>query len=157
VSAVVRSWLAFAAVAAGIIHLALAVSSSVSIPLAIVGVLEFGWGLFAMAAARLAAPRATIAGAFVAVAASIGLLFLPDPPPAFPLLVAALFEFFIAATIAVHLRSPREARAPSTRRYVLGLLAGGIVVAALTLPALAATTFDGAPVTPSDFIDDHGH
>jgi hypothetical protein len=156
VSPIVRAWLAFAAVAAGIIHLALAVNSPVSVALALLGVFEFGWGLFVMAAARLVAPRVTIAGAFVAVAASVGLLFVPDGPSAIALLIAAVFAFFVATTIAISLRrSPRIM--PSTRRYVLGLLAGGIVVAALTVPALAATTFDNVQVSPGDFVDEHGH
>ena len=155
-SPVVRAWLAFAAVAAGILHLALAVDSSVSIALAILGVLEFGWGLFVMAAARLAAPRATIVGVFVAVAASVALLFVPDAPAAFPLLIAAFLELCVAVVIAVHLRWPRSSTTVSTGRYVLGLLAGGLVVVAIAAPALAVATV-GSQAPAGSFIDEHGH
>ena len=105
-SPVIRGWLAFAAVAAGIVHLALAVDSVVSPALALLGVLEFGWGLFVMAAARVAAPRVAIGGAFVAVAASVGLLFVPSGPNAVPVLIALLLQFFVAIALAVTLRRP---------------------------------------------------
>lgn len=152
-SPIVRAWLAFAAVGAGIVHLALAVNSAVSIALALLGVLEFGWGLFVMAAARLVAPRVTIGGAFAAVAASIGLLFLPDGPSAIALLIAAALAFFVAVTIAVSLRRT-AASTPSTGRYVLGILAGGLVIAAVVAPALASTTVQDLSV---EFVDQHGH
>jgi hypothetical protein len=59
--AVVRAWLGFLALGAGLIHLALATGAPVAVaaPLLVVGAAEFGWGVFAFTGPRIPAPRAT--------------------------------------------------------------------------------------------------
>jgi hypothetical protein len=62
------------------------------------------------------------------------------PLPFLPLAIATVFELFVAAVLGAHLRRSVEPVAPpSAGRYLAGLLAGSLAVAALTTPALAAT------------------
>ncbi len=58
-----------------------------------------------------------------------------------PLAVATLFELFIVAVLGSHLRREehRTPRPPGTARYLVGLIAGAIVIGGLTAAALAAT------------------
>ena len=60
-----------------------------------------------------------------------------------PLAIATLFELFIALAIAVSLRRARVVAPVATGRFVIGLLAGAIVIGVLTATALAVS----APVT----------
>jgi hypothetical protein len=188
VSAVARSWLAFAAVGAGLVHLALVIGSAPASAavFAVIGVLEFAWGLFTVATGRVAAPRAALVGALVPAAFWVVAIFatsaahLPQLATSLrvlPLLVATLLELFVAATIAVSLRrssvSPRATAASSTAasstaarstaarsttgRQLFGIAAGIVVIAALTAPALAATQV-GELALPAGTFDDHaGH
>ena len=153
-STLTRSWLAFAAIGSGLIHLALVVGSplGLGIVLALLGLVEFGWGVLTFARESVALPRTVLAGALAPVLVWALLLVsatISETPavaealPLLPLGIAALFELFIAATIAIHLRragkSDAAPTAPGVGRYLLGLALGALVVAALTTPALAAT------------------
>ncbi|CAN5177682.1 hypothetical protein BH11ACT4_BH11ACT4_10140 [soil metagenome] len=156
---ITKAWLAFAAVGAGLIHFALVVGSPLplGIVLAVVGLAEFGWGVVTFAREDVALPRLVLVGALAPLLAW-GLLLVTSTAaenpsiarslPLFPLAIAALFELFIAVTLAAHLRrlgSARPApRPPGIGRYLLGLAAGALLVAALTTPALAATQAGGA-------------
>ena len=142
VSPLVRGWIAFAAVGAGLIHLALVISAPLfgGILLAIVGIAEFAWGVMVMFDERFLVPRLAV----VAVLAPIGLwiaALLLDAASfqPFPLAIASVLELFIAIAIAVSLRRSGDPKPVSTRRYVLGLAAGAVVVGVLTGPALGAT------------------
>jgi hypothetical protein len=142
VSAIVRGWIAFAAVGAGLIHLALVISAPLlgGVLLAGVGILEFAWGVMVMFDERFLVPRLAV----VAVLAPIGLWIAAVVLDAesfrpFPLAISSLLELFIALALAISLRRPREPRSVGTRRYVLGLTAGALVVGLLTGPALGAT------------------
>jgi hypothetical protein len=63
--------------------------------------------------------------------------------------IAAAFELFIAGTIAVYLRrvaaashpdaAPAPTQTQSVGRYLAAVFVGGLLVGALTTPALAAT------------------
>ncbi|MGN6503171.1 MAG: hypothetical protein ACTHKX_09785, partial [Pseudolysinimonas sp.] len=57
----IRAWAGFAALGAGLIHLALAIGSPVAaaVPLGIVGGAEFVWGVLAVAGPRAPLPRVT--------------------------------------------------------------------------------------------------
>lgn len=159
-----RSWVAFAAVGAGLIHLALVIGAPplVGVPLALVGLAEFGWGVLTFAREQLLVPRVAIVFGVVPVllwavvlavapdaAASLGLL---------PLAVASLFGLFVATILGRHLRRPDATTAPpGIARYLVGLLLGGLVVAALTAPALAATEAGGSTVSGDLFLPSHGH
>jgi hypothetical protein len=151
-STITRTWLAFAAVGTGLIHFALVVGSplALGVILAIIGLLEFGWGVLTFARETVPFPRLVLVGALAPLLGWGALLVIStaaeDPAiasalPFFPLAVASLFELFIATVVAVHLRRASEVSpvAPSVARYLLGLAAGALVVAALTTPALAAT------------------
>ena len=153
-SPIVRGWIAFAAVGAGLIHLALVISAPLlgGILLAAVGIGEFAWGVMVMFDERFLVPRLAV----VAVLAPIGLwiaalLLDADSFRPFPLAIATLFELFIAITLALILRPPRSPRPVGTRRYALGLAGGAVVAALLTGPALGATEAGRLATDPSVF------
>ena len=153
-STITRTWLAFAALGTGMIHLALVISSPlpIAVVLLILGLIEFGWGVLTFVRERIAHPRWVLLGALLpillwglltaiataleapAIASSLGLTALG---------FATLLELFVAGTLAVQLRRGVDfsapSRMPSAVRYLSGLLVGGLVVAAMTTPALAAT------------------
>jgi hypothetical protein len=155
VSTITRTWLAFAAIGTGLIHLALVVGSPlpVGIVLAALGILEFGWGVLTFARDLPLAPRAALivgiapilAWSLVVVVATLAHnSVLATSLDLFPLAVATIFELFAVAVLSVYLRKRTAKDAPAPRdpsawRYLLGVLIGGIAVASLTTPALAAT------------------
>ena len=151
-----RSWIAFAAVGAGLIHLALVISAPLvgGILLAGIGITEFAWGVLVMFDERFLVPRVAAFAAIAPVALWILALVLGVQSfrPA-PLAVATLFELFVAMAIAVSLRRGGSAGALSTGRFVIGLLVGALVIGALTAAALASTT----PADDSVLFDDRGH
>lgn len=154
---VIRLWLAFAALGAAVIHLA--VGASAPLPLAItlvgLGAAELGWGIATLVRGRLVAPQATLVAALVPVfvwgaSATLGSGFgLPVEAtrlPLFPMAVASLFNIFLAGSLAVSARRNRAgsptadaAAAPQGWRFLTGLLIGGMLFSGLTTPALAAT------------------
>lgn len=151
-----RSWVAFASVGAGLIHLALVISAPLvgGILLATIGIVEFAWGILVMFDARFLVPRVAVFVALAPVALWLAALalgvqsFLPAP-----LAIATLFELFIAVTSALVLRRDRVAGALSTARFVVGVLAAALVIGALTALALAMS----APVTGILFDDGVHH
>jgi hypothetical protein len=157
-NAVVRAWLGFFALGAGLIHLALVIGSpwAVGVPLLVIGIAEFAWGVFAFTAATVPFARAARVGAVVPILSWAALLLFVggDTVPGIrvlPMLVASLLDLAVAIAITVVLRRPADpARRPiGSGRYLLGLGAGALVVAALTTPALAATE-------AGDFAQPHG-
>lgn len=152
-----RTWLSFAAIGAGVVHLALVISSPlpIAIPLVAFGVAELTWGALILVRDRLVLPRVAQVGALaplilwslVTVAAT--LLNTPSVGSALrfvPMGIAAVFELFIAAVLSIHLRHQsnpdwvaRQPRPESAVRYLGAILVAGILVGALTAPALAAT------------------
>ena len=151
-SPITRSWIAFAAVGAGLIHLALVISAPLlsGVLLAGIGIAEFAWGVLVMFDERFLVPRVAVVAALAPVALWIVSLGVQAFRPA-PLAIATLFELLIAIAIAVSLRRGRSATQPRTRSFVIGLLAGALVIGALTAIALSVT----AP-TASTFIFDDG-
>lgn len=150
-STITRGWIAFAAIGTGLIHLAIVIG--VPLPfgsaLLVIGLAELTWGVCAMARTRLPLPRAAFAGALIpvllwaavlSVAVALDTPSIAAPLPFLPLAIATVLELFAAAVLGVHLRRPVAPVAePSAGRYLAGLLAGSLAVAALTTPALAAT------------------
>jgi hypothetical protein len=148
-----RTWLAFAAFGAGLIHLAIAAGSALplAVPLAGLGAAELGWGVAILHLGRLIAPRTVVAislmpllgwGGSAAVMPGLGMPLAGLP--LFPLAVASLFNLFIAVVVAIELRGvaalpEAAARTDQGGRYLIGLVAAGILVSGLTTPALAAT------------------
>ena len=166
-----RGWLGFAALGAGLVHLALVIGSPVpaAIALVVVGAAEFGWGVFAFTAPRLPVPRIARIAALVPILGWVAVLLISGVAGAaaigglrvLPMLVASLLDLVIAIGITGMLRRDpgRPASPLRPRRYLLALGAGALVVAAITLPALAATEAGGAGGEPVDvnLPGDHGH
>jgi hypothetical protein len=147
-----RSWLAIAALSAGLLHLALVVSASLpaAIALGALGIAEVVWGLLAFARDDVAAPRLARAVAFtpvvtwsllVVVSTLVEAPVLTESLTLLPMLVATAFELFAAAVLSVRLRDAAGAvsSAPTAARYLVGLAAGAFVAGLLVTPALSAT------------------
>jgi uncharacterized membrane protein YccF (DUF307 family) len=152
-STITKTWVAFAAIGTGLIHFALVIGAPLGLGLALAALafLEFGWGVLTFARDTVASPRVALVFAIVPVLLW-GLLLvistIAEMPglaaslPFIPFAVATIFELFIACVLAVHLRRDQEKEAPqipSVGRYLLSLIAGALLVAGLTTPALAAT------------------
>jgi hypothetical protein len=154
-SAITRTWIAFAAVGTGLIHVALVIGSplALGIPLAILGVVEFGWGILAFTRDELPFARAAMVvavaplvawGLLVAAASTLQTPALAAALDVVPWGIAAIFQLFVAGSLARRSRRKREgkrttASAPGAARYLTALMAGALAVSALTTPALAAT------------------
>jgi hypothetical protein len=153
-STVTRTWLGFAAIGVGMIHLALVISSPfpIAVVLTIFGVVELVWGVLAFMRERIVFPRLVLVGALVPVlfwALVVGAATAFENPQLASSLgftalgIATLLELYIAAVIAIQLRRGVDfsapSRTPAAGRYLLGLVLGGTVVALMTTPALAAT------------------
>ncbi|MCU1579902.1 MAG: putative rane protein [Rhodoglobus sp.] len=170
-STITRTWLAFAAIGTGLIHVALVIGAPLplGIVFALLGLVEFVWGVLTFAREGVAYPRAVLLGALLPVlgwglllAASTVSGAVAVPVPLLPLAVTTLFELFIAGTVAAHLRRTGDGapRVPSLGRYLAGLVAGIVVVVGLTAPALAATQVgsSGQPGQPSpSILPGHDH
>lgn len=166
-----RTWLAFAAIGTGLIHFALVLGSplGLGIALSVLALAEFGWGVVTFSRDEVVAPRVALVVALAPVGAWTLLLVasssLESPElaaalPLLPLAIASLFELFAAAVLGIHLRRrDKDARptAPGVARYLLGLAAGALVVAALTTPALAATEAGEYAVPHGTGFDLPGH
>ncbi|GAA1211867.1 hypothetical protein [Rhodoglobus aureus] len=154
-STITRTWIAFAAVGTGLIHIALVIGSplALGIPLAILGVIEFGWGILAFTRDELPFARAAMVvavaplvawGLLVAAASTLQTPALAAALDVVPWGIAAIFQLFVAGSLARHARRKREgkrttASAPGAARYLTALMLGALAVSALTTPALAAT------------------
>lgn len=158
---IVRAWLSFAAIGAGIIHLALVISSplAIGIPLALFGIAELTWGVLILVKDRLVSPRLAHAGAVTPLllwsllTVTVTLLAAPQVASSLrfvPMGIAAIFELFIAGVLSVILRRQTEtetetepstpAAKPATAvKYLSAVIVAGVLVGALTTPALAAT------------------
>lgn len=162
-SPITRSWIAFAAVGAGLIYLALVISATTGVGavLAVIGIAGFGWGVLVMFDERFLVPRVAVVAVLAPIvvwlcivllsAAGVGELAAGFRPV--PLAVATALELFIAVALALHLRRGPRPVTTSTRRYVVGLVAGILVIGALVAPALAAT--DG--LAPAAQFEDGVH
>lgn len=160
-TAVVRGWLGFFALGAGLVHLALAIGSplAVGIGLVVFGAAELIWGILSLTAVTLPLPRVARVAALMPILAWVALLVVGAAGAAvaigglrvLPMLVASLLDLAVAIGITWMLRRDPARRASALRpaRYLLGLGTGALVVAALTIPAILATEAGGA-ATPAD-------
>lgn len=156
-SLIARSWLSFAAIGTGVIHLALVISSPlpIGVVLLVFGLAELAWGVLLLARDGMVLPRLAQSGAvaplifwsLLTVAATV--LDAPQVSSSLrfvPMGIAAIFELFVAAVLTVHLRrlaDPDRQAAPGKPagavKYLSAVLVAGILVGGLTTPALAAT------------------
>lgn len=163
-----RSWLAFAAIGAALIHLA--VGAAAPLPLSIIlvglGIAELGWGVLSLIRGRILAQDATIALALVPVfvwgvtatlGSGLGVSADSTGLPFYPMAVASLFDIVLSTALAVSRR--RAARwttagavdatvdaapagppaEPSAWRFLAALMIGSLLFSGLTTSALAAT------------------
>lgn len=146
--AVLRGWLGFCGLGAGLVHVAVGVESvlPVGVPLIVIGVVELVWGIFAFTSATLPLPRVVRIAALVPILGWVLVLVLGgsgavETPRVLPLLLASLLDVLIAIGITWMLRrDPAKAASPlRAGRYLVALAVGALVVSALTIPALAAT------------------
>lgn len=158
-TAINRLWIAFAAIGAGTIHLAVGASASVllAVIFAGLGIAELGWGVATLVRGRFPfadqAPfaflipvavwitTAALGSAFGLTSDATGVPTLPTLPMA----IATLFSLFVAGTLAIARRRATgtcgSAAAPAQQgwRFLAALMLGGLLVSGLTTPALAAT------------------
>jgi hypothetical protein len=146
-------WMAFCAIGAGVLHLALVVTASpvVAVPLGIVGAAELIWAIIALherpralhgaLAVLVAVP---VAWAVVVVAESRGAA--PLGMPLETMLAASVLQLVVGALIAVRLRSSRldaadrpAVRPAGTLALVGSMVVAGVLVGAITTPALSET------------------
>lgn len=161
-----RTWPMLAALGAGLLLVALAAGSFVlpaagpiggpalGVLPAVLGGLALCWAVGALHAGRLLAPAATLAIAAGAVIVLAVFEWLGARFALLPLLATSVLLLVVAIAAAVRLRRgiPRPEPAPRNGLWSLpGLLAGAVLVAALTVPALAATAVGGQAVPH------HGH
>lgn len=153
-SQITRTWLGFAAIGAGLVHLALVIGSPLPIAVVVLllGLTEIAWGVITFARDSIPAPRVASAVAITPLLAWILLVVVATMRdaawlaslPVLPMAIASVFELFAVAVLALHLRQARNAAdpvpaPPRPGRYLVGLMAGALLVGALTTPALAAT------------------
>jgi hypothetical protein len=165
----VRGWLAFAAIGAGVIHLAIVTAAplALGIVIGVLGTAEICWGVQTLVVDKLPLKRtarlATLApvlvwGLVVVVESIFGTTTVAALPP-IPMAIASVFDLALASGLSVLLRRERaeESASPSAGgwRYSIGLLVGGIVVSLLITPALALIP-DAPPGAPP-VINIHGH
>ncbi len=157
-NAVARGWVAFAAVGAGLVHLALALNAPIllGLLLVVVGVAEFAWGVLVMFDARFLVPRLALVAVLAPIglwiaAIAVGLTIRP-----LPLALATVLELLVAFVLAFSLRRPSTAGV-GTGRYVAGLAIAALVVGLITAPALAATEAGEQAFDPSLFDDGVHH
>ncbi|MEO6199541.1 MAG: hypothetical protein ABIX44_00090 [Cryobacterium sp.] len=112
---VIRIWLAFAAIGAALIHLA--VGASAPLPLAIIlvglGIAELGWGVATLVRGRTVMQDATIALALVPVfvwgvtatlGSGLGVSADSTGLPFYPMAIASLFDITLSAALAIFRR-----------------------------------------------------
>lgn len=161
----VRTWLGFAALGAGLIHLAVAAGAPPLLlaAFAALGAAEVAWGVAALARRTVPGPRTALAAATLPTLLWVGLLLAdagavhgaahaagvhrsggPEAAalPVGPMLAGSLLDLAVAAVLAVRLRragpdvpSPE----PGVWAYLAGVLGGAGAIFAITSVALGGT------------------
>jgi hypothetical protein len=153
VLALSRIWIAFAALGAGLIHLAVAAAAPALLlgVFLVLGAAEIAWSVATMLRSRYPLRQLALVGALLPLVAWASALVIGDgigvtaqnlPPLA--LAAATFLDLVVAVTMALSLRrspdaSPAPATEPGAGWTVLGITAGAFVMCALTLPALSQT------------------
>lgn len=153
-SPITRIWVAFAALGAAMIYLAVGASAPIPVALVLVafGLTGLVWGVAVLVRGRLVTPNLVLVVAllpllFWGIVATLGSGVGLPALPLFPMAVASLFSLFVAAALAVirrrmHTHSVTDAALVSPQhgwRFLVGLALAGVVFSGLTTPALAAT------------------
>ncbi|MDH6235391.1 hypothetical protein [Cryobacterium sp. CG_9.6] len=158
----IRILLAFSALGAGLIHLAIGAGAPFPLSVLLVGfgVAELGWAVATLATGRIIWPRITLGGALIPVAvwavtvalgSGLGVTAADTGLPLYPMLVASLFNVFLAVALTVIGRqraNPAKTAGttetatpakPAGWKFATALVVGGLVFSGLTTPALAGT------------------
>ncbi|GMA28971.1 hypothetical protein [Arenivirga flava] len=153
---------AIAALGAGIVHLGAAVGAPVPAvaALVILGAAELGWALAALRLGRPPAPRAALAVAVIGLLALAPLALGEAGLHVGALLGAASLQLLAAVLLALRPRLRESPERPV--RYLVGVLAGALLVGAVATPSLAATAAGGAAVPHGEHgveapAGGHGH
>jgi hypothetical protein len=166
-----RTWVAFAALGVGVVHLSLAISAPLWLGpiVALLGAAELAWAI-ATLASEPPAPRIAIGVVLGTAVAWAALTTAGDPAVLaalrpLPLAIGTLLGVAVAVVLAVRLRrrpaadpsAERDATPASDRtrpvRHVAGAVAGALVVAVLVTPALAASAAGEAAVPHGSHLD----
>jgi hypothetical protein len=153
VLALTRIWIAFAALGAGLIHLAVAAAAPplLLVTFLVLGSAEVAWSAATMLRSRFVLRRLALVGSILALVAWASALLLGDAVgvtvdtlPPLPLASASLLDIVVAIAMAASLRRspdgpPPRAPEPGAGWTVLGIAAGAVVMSLLTLPALGQT------------------
>lgn len=150
-SAVLRTWLGFLALGAGLLHFALVIGSPlpVALVLLLVGAAEFVWGVIAFVRPTPPLPMLARSGALVPVIGWALLLVvagadsfgpLTSTAQLFPMLIASLFDLLIALGLTALLRRAAAARAAN-----VSFDAGPDA-------ASASTSFDAPPAHAGQYL-----
>ena len=151
--ALTRIWIAFAALGAGLIHLAVAAGAPLALLVVflVLGAAEIAWSVGTMLRARYPVRQLALVGTLLPLVAWASALVMGDALgvtsdnlPILPLASATVLDLVVAVTMAVSLRrspdvAPGPAAEPAAGWTVLGIAGGAIVMSALTLPALGQT------------------
>jgi hypothetical protein len=125
VTTITRTWLAMAAIGAGLIHVALGAGAPpvLAVPLIAIAVAEVAWGVLTVLKDRVFTPTVALAGALAPIglwvllitAASVsGAPELLSPLPFLAMGSATLFDLFLAGVLAVQRRRAMRAAAPAS-------------------------------------------
>lgn len=169
-------WPALFAWGAGLIHIAVAAGAplGVLVPLTALGAAELVWGIATLRLGRMPLVRTALT---IGVVATLGglVLALFDLMAWIPLVSSSLMLLAIAGAAAVKLRrdargidgSGTDARGAdvdaSARssapvgRSLIGVVAGALLVSALTTPALAQTHAGDYAIPHGEMSGHHGH
>jgi hypothetical protein len=168
-STITRMWLGFAALGAGIIHLALIVSSPapIAILIGLLGLAELAWGVVTFVRRSILLPRIALFGSLapivlwgvlVAAAAASHTPAISSYLGFEAMFAATVLDLFIAIVIAFQLRRGTDFNAPtresSAPRYLIGVFVGGLIAALIVTPALSATDA-GKYAKNGDFMGMH--
>ena len=162
----IRTWLGFAALGAGLIHLAVAAGapSLLLATFAVLGAAEVAWGVAALGRRTVPIPRTALAAATLPTLVWVGLLLAGSPGthgaahaagahasgamaaaaalPLGPMLTGTVLDLAVAAVLAIRLRRARPevpSPEPGVWAYLGGVFGGAGVIFALTSAALGAT------------------
>lgn len=169
-------WPALFAWGAGLIHIAVAAGSplGVLVPLTALGAAELVWGIAALRLGRMPLVRTTLAVGVLAILGGL-VLALFDVMAWIPLVSSSIMLVAITGASAVTLR--RAARGMDSRpadggssdagasarpsapagRTLIGVVAGALLVSALTTPALAQTHAGDYAIPHGEMTGHHGH
>ena len=164
-------WPALFSWGAGLIHIAVAAGSplGVLLPLTALGVAELVWGIVMLRQGRMPLVRTTLAVAVLAILGGL-VLALFDLMAWMPLVSSSVMLVGIAGVAAVTLRRAARGRggrntdaeasarsAAPVGRTLIGVVAGAMLVSALTTPALAQTNAGDYAVPHGEMTGHHGH